>query len=528
MPARPFSAGYAKLRRSRDNLLSYNLTRGYNFSEVNKWLIFVVFTLLLVPISVFNIAANGWDMQPVFTDDPNTTESQRHWYQNSVLQFGDDKLIPKCQSAELRSGDRFSTSNLGMTYTVTNVQLDEHRSGQFQTKSSLLYKNNTLQNCNVQSVEIALTKTNQQAPAQINLTQSTGWWGWGLQVVAHTQCSIDTTEGMYELNFDQPWLFLHGNFDYVVLNNPSHASIWWGTRILDGYAFGLLYLMAGNLGLDLSQFNLDYTVAHMIFSPNKGASIRGTDPFTLQDYWFILALGGIDNKFNPRTDKPFNNEDFGSFWLSRAATEGLFIVKALTSLILTDLGNNEPANFLLDPDLVQYALNPTDDFNRVPGGPLNLTQDGQEVQFDWQKLHGISPPGVFDPDGNNATTWHEAFEKYASQTGPLGTFPATISQPYLCTVPQRKGWTTIVIFVILADFVTMQAIWALFKVWADHRAEKTVENPTYCEGCLAGGKAGPTNDVELKPQSYTRAGSTESLIEDREALQPYHGPLGSA
>jgi hypothetical protein len=58
------------LRRIRDDSLSYNVSREYEIRTAWKWCYLGFALLLLAGLTVFNLAVNGWDKQPVYTNDP--------------------------------------------------------------------------------------------------------------------------------------------------------------------------------------------------------------------------------------------------------------------------------------------------------------------------------------------------------------------------------------------------------------------------------------------------------------------------
>lgn len=98
------------LRRIRDDSLSYNVLREYEIRTAKtKWFIFGFALLFLEVLTVFNLAVNSWDLQPVYTNDPNTTLAAKNWYQNPFFTWGTDNLESKCQHTEITVGYRFMT-----------------------------------------------------------------------------------------------------------------------------------------------------------------------------------------------------------------------------------------------------------------------------------------------------------------------------------------------------------------------------------------------------------------------------------
>lgn len=195
------------------------------------------------------------------------------------------------------------------------------------------------------------------------------------------------------------------------------------------------------------------------------------------EFFFLDNKGGVGDLGNV---KPGNGEFYNNPSLdeSRSLTEGSFFAKIFRSLILVDLGNSTLPNLLLDPDLLQYALNPEeDDFNRVSGAPLRNT-----TKFDWFKFNAIPPPNL-PLEEKTAVPLDQAFAKFKDQTGNLETKTASIYAEYICTVPEKKSTSAMVLFTLVANLALFQTAWALFKYVLDRKV--TWKNPysNWCEGC---------------------------------------------
>ncbi len=112
-----------------------------------------------------------------------------------------------------------------------------------------------------------------------------------------------------------------------------------------------------------------------------------------------------------------------NIWLS---TDGL--VKSFYSAIMTDLGQIAPnCNILLnDTALDFYTRNFTDMFNNI--------------------ANAIPGPGI------------KSYAEAKGETGSLGTTPAVITTMYLCKMPQQKSTGTLLISILVADFVFMHLL----------------------------------------------------------------------
>lgn len=119
------------------------------------------------------------------------------------------------------------------------------------------------------------------------------------------------------------------------------------------------------------------------------------------------------------------------------------------------------------------------------GGPLNLSTDGPKEQFNYNRMNGISPPSEPSFTKTKWSPLHEAYAQFSSLTRALGTRPATIMTQYLCSVPVSKSKTSVGLLVIVADYIRLLAIWAIFKLFADRYFErkelKGMESATYVQ-----------------------------------------------
>ncbi|KAI9774453.1 MAG: hypothetical protein M1839_001736 [Geoglossum umbratile] len=494
--------------------LSYNLSRKYPFRSGFKSWVFLVSIIILALFTVFNVATNGYDKQPKYTTDPNTTESERHWYHNPFFTWGDDKLDPKCQHTEIPVGHEFMTTNLGLRYTVRRILHFEPGSSVGQQRSSISYHNNALTNCEINSVSVYLRKADLSKPKDNNL-----WWSWmDSSADAVARCDILKDDGFFTLEFLVKYATLVEDYSYIAVDDATtHASFWWGARLLNAYFIGTEYVMSGQLP-DSNNNTPIYTRVTLSYKAGNTTSMK--DPRLFNNWYFFLdSNSGIYNEILDVSEL-YNNL---SSPLSRPLTEGFFFAKVFRSLILVDLGNDQAPNLLLNPDLLQYALNPgADDFNRLPGAPLS--HDPQKL--DWWKIAALPPPDK-PLEEKTAVPMDQAFAKF--QTGPLKTKPAFIYAEYICSVSEKKATSALVLFTLIANFALFQAAWALFKYVVDRKV--TWKNPStnYCEGCLDGHGLTAMDDGDndsINPQktknSHSRSSSTRGLLQD-EILEDRNG-----
>jgi hypothetical protein len=161
---------------------------------------------------------------------------------------------------------------------------------------------------------------------------------------------------------------------------------------------------------------------------------------------------------------------------SPAITEGLQFAKILHSLVQIDLGSTNVPNLLLDEDGIQYALNAPDDMNRQPGGMLFVT-DAASFQYFAQ---------IPWPNGTGTLLPNASYDAISPLMGKLGTTKTTIFVRYICSILEQKSTGTMLLAILIADLVFLQAAWKIFKWVAETILERRDPGAMVCDGCLKG------------------------------------------
>ncbi|KAH0559627.1 hypothetical protein GP486_003857 [Trichoglossum hirsutum] len=325
---------------------------------------------------------------------------------------------------------------------------------------------------------------------------------------AVARCDITNNEGFFTLEFSVEYATLFSDYSYVAVDDAiNHASFWWGARLLNAYFMATQYVMSGQLP-DSNDNTPIYTHAQLSYRAGNTTSMK--DPKIFSNWYYFLESDGKINNIPPDVSEIYNN---ASFSLSRPLTEGLFFAKVFRSFVLVDLGNSQAPNLLLDPNLLQYALDPgADDFNREPGAPLIY----DPKKPDWQ-FAAFSPPNK-KLEVETAVPMDRAFAEFKSQTGPLKTKTASIYTEYICSVPEKKAASAMALFTLVANFALFQTAWTLFKYVLDQKV--TWKNPArnYCEGCLAQGHGlivmddGDNNPKKTSKSLHSESSSTRGLL----------------
>lgn len=134
---------------------------------------------------------------------------------------------------------------------------------------------------------------------------------------------------------------------------------------------------------------------------------------------------------------------------------------------------------LLDKKDLQYAILPPDDPNRKNGSFLNDSSlTGQATRY-----AQIPTPGApLPPTDKNLVLLNETYDRFASEMGPLESKDATIVSQYLCSVPQSKSPGIMLLAILLADLVFLQAAWVIYN-WIAGSMLSESQMQT-CQGCV--------------------------------------------
>ncbi|KAL6407366.1 hypothetical protein AUP68_10197 [Ilyonectria robusta] len=156
--------------------------------------------------------------------------------------------------------------------------------------------------------------------------------------------------------------------------------------------------------------------------------------------------------------------------------EGLHHARLLHSLVSMDLGSCEAPNILLDNKSLRYAISAPDDDNRQKGGVLY----GEASDMGAPQRFTSIPAPTRDA---NLTLLNETFSEFTPLMGDLGCNNVTIVSQYLCQVPQKKSTGTMLLAIVLADLVFLQAAWKLLNLIAEGMLPKKDPLVNFCEGC---------------------------------------------
>ncbi|KAH0441983.1 hypothetical protein CcaCcLH18_01843 [Colletotrichum camelliae] len=266
------------------------------------------------------------------------------------------------------------------------------------------------------------------------------------------------------------------NFDYIITDDPkTHASVWWGTRLLNAYLNGVL-TAASQITVPSRQ--PPPVRGAMKYTPNPSNNdIKSSLFFHARWSWNLADSSNLNN--DGRTDDPgYNTEDFHS----PALTEGLHVAKLLHSLFARDLGSCSSPYLLLDEDSLKFAILSPDNMNRKPGGLLNSTGTDSPDGFFFNLIPTPGRPLVGPDEG--LTTLAESFDKFKPLMGQLSCKETTLVAEHLCSVPEKKSIGVLLWSLVLANLVFLQAAWKLLQWMAGSLVTKQDPSAMACEGCM--------------------------------------------
>lgn len=88
------------------------------------------------------------------------------------------------------------------------------------------------------------------------------------------------------------------------------------------------------------------------------------------------------------------------------------------------------------------------------------------------------------------------FDKVKQSTGPVMVTEIMLNAQYLCQIPQRKDTASIVIAVIVADLVLLQATWKVFTWFTTFWLEKKRSDAKFCVACAQNLASASSDAVE--------------------------------
>ena len=184
-----------------------------------------------------------------------------------------------------------------------------------------------------------------------------------------------------------------------------------------------------------------------------------------------MTIGGLQ-QFNNYTCDTITT--CGLFKIARISNNVDVFAKTFYATILADLGQKADIHIQPGVNGIDYLISALGNVSESAGGSENTTFLGYPSDSAWASLQSIIPLIV------NA---------------------ATIYAEYACMIPKIKNTPSLLISLFIADFVLLQATWAVAKWVISRVLEARDPQMHYCLGCVNSGR----EDIPLvtKP-TYSR------------------------
>jgi hypothetical protein len=264
--------------------ISYNITKHYPFKWVTP-LVAAGAVVALVLFSVLNFASTGYTLVSEYSTDPNSTA--KHWFDNWPSSFR-SKIRPLCPPSTVPINGRLYTNNTALQYDLNAVR---PLNSDVVSLPLLVYLNNPLENCGVQSIEMTMEMLSRTAN-QMAVTP------WGLDMQGIIICTVYNPTGAVNVTMVTNYNYLPstmstltGQFEFPGRNASHSASLWWAESLLSNLYLHLLDTLADAIG-DQSKMSLSITR-----NPNSTLSLSD------QSYFLVLER---DMTIYPRPESRMN------------------------------------------------------------------------------------------------------------------------------------------------------------------------------------------------------------------------------
>lgn len=419
------------------SFFSYNITRPYPF----RWFTPVVIgggIVVTVLVSFLNVAASGYALVTISTTNPDKTLSGAEWFDSWPEWLASTRASCDPATIPLQTGLYTNNTATVLQYRLASVlSNDMSGSGNSTMMGSLVYDNNPLLRCNVTSVQIVIESNDRTA---VEVADSAV----GAELTANVECLFErhgeptTTLGL---------VTSFGTSRSSTIYNPLSA----GTSKALSLGVGLLMKYWNQVAerYYLENVNLDIPFYKAGVTLTRTTGYRTSVPVTMEqimDMDFLRVDGCWLTPLNS-TGIWHANSYCDSHTISELAQgnteQSLFpsiweplswLAKAMWFTILADLGRDDEVlpNILSRPSVVG-----------------DLTED------------------IF----------------LSTSVDDYRITPSVLATTYMCQVPRLKSTGTLIVSVLVADLVLLQAIWKLFVLAMNYFLVSNNEEMRYCEGC---------------------------------------------
>ncbi|KAI1395016.1 hypothetical protein F4819DRAFT_479848 [Hypoxylon fuscum] len=472
---------------------SYNITRAYPF----KWFtpaVIIGAIIAIALVSFLNVAATGYELVPTSSADPNATELNSIWFSKWPSYLVGARA--SCDATSIQVMSTVYTDKSAFPYTLSKVwQVGEDDNKTYQ--GSLIYKNNVIRSCNISEIKIQFEGPD-RAAGQLAVSPMGG------TVTAKTECYVDASSGRTYFEIRSTYDAIPppstSSSNFLSLSKTNDPSIYWGFSLLNFYWRAVMQVFFDE---DMKREPPPFSKGTIDLNRNKSLTgtmedqVKNIEFLKVGDCFFVplnsTGVAFLQNRYcNSSSITELANSPDEPHSVFERPVPGIWrtvevLGKAMWFTVLADLGidGDDMPNMLARPELLANLSS-------------NLTQANQTLrsEFRW---------------GIDNKLFMQSFDASQPRNYKLGVNESLLATDYLCQVPQLKSAGNLLVAVLVADLVILQAIWKIFTLIVDTFCLKNTEEARYCTGCGSqeGGKV---------PGGYESVTGRESeiiLLEDR-------------
>ena len=440
---------------------SYSITKPYP----SRWFDFFALAssaILLVVFTIVNLVTDGYTLVNQSSFNPNATVKDGPFFM-SWPSFFTEKVLPSCQDIDFPVNGQFWTNQSGLLYTLTGVWSEDTGAAPLP---SLTYANNPLGACSIDRIQMDFENFNRPMNEVERLP-------WGIDVRAFVTCELSGPLGATHINASVDYNFvttftMPGVSTFISQNETERPSLYWAESLLSAYYTNTSFSMSNADTYWKDHGNQTFTSGVLYYQRNPSVTnISSLDFFQVGWEFFaqdITAVNAGNFMYSkPNTTQNFvDSESLPNIWFPADR-----LAKSMYSAVLTDLGQvGTPtiSNVLTDATTLQ------------------------EYSLDLAYINSTVPPNLESPYPAQLVQTGPATTDYLSTLPPgstpdLGITHSVISARYLCQVPRRKPKASLILSILNADLVFLQATWwvvllVIAKFWLSKKDENN-----YCEGC---------------------------------------------
>jgi hypothetical protein len=233
-----------------ESWISYSISRPYPLRWVTPVAVAGA-TVALILFSILNFASSGYTLISEYSTNPTTQHSFDKW--PSSLR---SKIRPTCPPSAISINSRLYTNNTALQYDLGSVRpMDTD----VVSLPSLVYSNNFLEECSVQSIQMTFEMHGGRTANQMAITT------WGLDIQGLVTCKVYNQGGPVNVTLSTNYNFLPltmstfgGQYEFPGRNATSSASLWWGESLLSTLYLQLLRIVSEATG-DQNKISLSLT-----------------------------------------------------------------------------------------------------------------------------------------------------------------------------------------------------------------------------------------------------------------------------